>query len=134
MKTITIKKNYEFSPNSKVILHYGSTCIHIKGFGQVSVSIEPGEELYASQLWTQSNRIKYDQAFDKASYVIKPRLGKILAFVILLVFLICIIWFIFTRSRLSVIPIVPFIIYVALYLSVLKNKYLIIKAEKEIKG
>ena len=133
MKTITIKKNYEFSQNSKVILHCGSKCIQIKGFGPISVSIEPGEELYATQLWTQSNRIRYDQVNDKASYVIKPRLGKMLAFIIFLVLIICIVWFIFTRSRLSVIPIVPFIIYVALYLSVLKNNYLIIKTEIVIK-
>src|SRR4030042_71563 len=127
MKTITIKKNIEFSANSKVYLHLGSKCIHIKGFGPFSFTVEPGEVFYASQLWTQSNRIKYDQLNNNSSFLIKPRLGKVLAFIILVVFMICTLLFLFFRSRWSYMPLMPFVIYVGLYLSFLRNSYLIIK-------
>ena len=129
MKTIKIRKNNEFSDRSKVLLHNGSSLIHIKGFDPISFQVEPGEEIYVSQLWTQSNRIRYDKLKENSMLLIKPRLGRVLAFIILVVFTVCTVIFLFTKWRWSYIPLVPFLIYIGLYLSFFKNQYLIIKEE-----
>jgi hypothetical protein len=130
MKTISIKKNNEFSANSRVYVHSGSKRIHVIGYEPITLQVEPGQEFYGSQLWTQSNRLEYDQINDNSKFLIKPRLGKILAFVILVVFAICTVIFLFTRWRWSYVPLFPFVIYVGLYLSLLKNSYLILQEEK----
>lgn len=124
MKTIKIKKNYDFSPNSKVVLHYGSSQIHIKGFDFFDLTLNPGESVFASQLWTRSKKLLYDDIPENSFYVIKPQLDKVLAFVIFIITLICIAIFLFTRWRWSFVPLIPFVIYVLLYLSLLRNRYL----------
>jgi hypothetical protein len=131
MKTIRIKKNYEFSPNSKVIIHVGENRTIIKGFESFSFTIEPGQEIYASQLWTKSNMISYDQIDDLSTFVIKPRLGKMLAFIALMVFAACTALFIFTRFRWSYLPLTFIAFYALLYITVLKDRYLIINQTKD---
>ncbi len=131
MKTIKIKKNHEFSPNSKIILHIGEKQMQIKGFESFSYIIEPDQEFFASQLWTRSNKIGYAQVEDGLSYIIKPRLGKVLAFISLVVFAACTILFIFTKFRWSYMPLSLIAVYVLLYLTFLKKKYLIIKCIKQ---
>lgn len=130
MKTFEIKKTNEFSAKSKVFLNIGTKKIHVKGFGSFPVIIEPNESVFASQLWTQSNKITYENLKDKSKMLITPRLNKMLAFIILMVFGICTLVFLFTKNRWSFVPLIPFIIYVLLYLTVLKNRYLIIKEAK----
>ena len=128
MKTVTIKKSHEFSPNSKIYVKYGTKKLHIKGFGSYSLSVNPGEEIYTTHLWTQSNRIAYDKIVDESIFEIKPRLGKILAFIGIIIFSICFCIFLFTKSRFSFIPLVLIALYVIVYLTFLKNRYLIIKS------
>ena len=131
MKTYQIRKNHEFSENANVHLHIGTKQIHIKGFGSFSLSLSPGEEFFASHLWTKSNIITYEELANGSSFVIKPRLNKLLAFISFLITVGCLCLFIFTKNRWSFIPLAPIVIYVAMYLSIFKNKYLIIKQEKE---
>jgi hypothetical protein len=131
MKTIRIKKNYEFSPNSKVLLHIGDKQVHIKGFESFSFTVDPGQEFFVSQQWTRSNKITYSQISDVSSFIIKPRLGKMLAFIALLIFAVCTAIFVFTKNRWSYLPLTPVAFYVLLYLTILREKYLIIKPDKE---
>lgn len=131
MKTIRIKKNYEFSPNSKVLLHIGDKQVQIKGFESFSFTVDPGQEFFVSQQWTRSNKISYSQISDISSFLIKPRLGKMLAFIALLIFVVCTVIFVFTKNRWSYLPITPVAFYILLYLTILREKYLIIKPDKE---
>jgi hypothetical protein len=126
MKTIKIKKSYDFSANSKIYLQIGSKKMHIKGFGLFPITIEPGEDIYASHLWTRSKKMSYDQLTDSNSLIIKPRMGKLFAFIVLLILIICFCVFIFTKYRWSFIPLAPIALYVLVYISILKNRYLII--------
>jgi hypothetical protein len=130
MKTIKIKKSYDFSPNSKIYLHIGSRKVNIKGFGLFSLPVEPGEEFFASHLWTRSNKIPFEQLTNNSNYLIKPRMGKVLAFTSLIILMVCFCIFIFTKSRWSFLPLLPLAIYVGSFLTVLRNRYLII--EKDI--
>jgi predicted RND superfamily exporter protein len=127
MKTINIKKSNDFSPNSKVIIHIMEKKIHIKGFGSFSFNLEPGQEFFASQQWTQSNRIGYNQINDGSTFIIKPRLGKTLALVTLMITIVCMVIFVLTRFRWSFLPLIPIMIYVFVHITINKNKYLIIK-------
>jgi hypothetical protein len=127
MKTIKIRKSTDFSENSKVYLHIGNNKMHIRGFESVSLSLSPGDKLYASQQWAKSNMVSYDQIEDEASFVIRPRLGKVFAFINLVILMICYAIFHFTRSRWSFFLLIPSLIYIALYITVLKNRYLIIE-------
>ena len=126
MKTLSVRKSYDFSHGSRVILHIGTKTLHIKGFGSYFFNIELGEDFYASHLWTQSNKIRYDRNDIADSYLIRPRLDKKLAFIILVVFVCCSVIFLFIKNFWALVPFVPFVIYVLLYLTILKNKYLII--------
>jgi hypothetical protein len=131
MKTISVRKSKEFSTNSTIYVHVGSKKIHIKGFGSFQIPIEPGDHLFATHLWTSSNKVSYENINPATSLLILPRLGKILAFNILIVFIACALIFIFFKSRWSFFPLIPFVIYVILYLTILKNRYLIIRDESK---
>lgn len=131
MKTIKIRKSVDFSENSKIYLHIGTKLTHIKGFGSFSLPVEQGEEFFASHLWTKSNKINYSEISDNESFIIKPRMGKVLAFATLIVFTLCTVFFLFTKNRWSYIPLVPIVIYVFLHLSILKDRYLIISPFKK---
>jgi hypothetical protein len=132
LKTITIRKSHDFSPNSKVILHVGSNQKHIKGFEPISFSIEPGQKFYASQQWARSNLISYDNATENKTYFIKPRLDKMLALLTVIIFLTCTVFFFVTKFRWSYVPLSPIVLYVFVYLTILKNRYLIIGIDKTI--
>lgn len=131
MKTISIKKDYDFSPTGKVILHIGERKEYLKGFGPFPFTIGPDQEFYASHQWTRSNRIEYNKIGENTSFLVKPRFGKVLAFVTLMIFMVCMVIFIFTRFRWSFIPLVPIAIYVLIYVTILSDKYLIIEPAKE---
>ena len=130
MKKITIRKSLDFSSKSKIFVHVGDKLIHIKGFKSFSIPIEKDEEFYASHLWTRSNKISYEQLTD-LSFLIKPRMGKVFAFIIMMILIVCMATFILTQFRWSFIPLVPFVIYILLYLSLFRNRYLIIQPDKE---
>jgi len=130
MKNISIKKSSYFSNSSKVYVFVGSRKVLIKGFGLYTLPINEGEFIYASQLWTGSNRIYYDNLVDGILLIIKPRLNRIFALIVGIVFLVCTIISILTKCRWSFLPLVPFIIYIAIYLSVLRNRYLIIEKDQ----
>ena len=130
MKTITIRKSLDFSAKSKVLLHIGEKQIYIKGFGSFSAQLKQDEEFYASHLWTRSKKIQYEEV-KGSSFLIKPRMDKLFAFIILMICIICMAFFILTHYRWSLLPLIPIIIYVFLYLSILKDRYLIIKPIKE---
>jgi hypothetical protein len=130
MKNIIIKKSNYFSGTSNIYLNVGSRKVLIKGFGSYTIPVSEGENIYASQLWTESNRIDYNRLEEGISLLIKPRLSKLFALIIGIVFLLCSIVFIFTRIRWSFLPLIPFAIYIGVYLTILRDRYLII--EKEI--
>jgi hypothetical protein len=130
MKTIKVRKSSDFSENSKVYLHIGGKRVHIKGLESISFQISPGEELYASQQWTTSKRISYDQIVDQSVFVIRPKLGKLFAFINLVILLICFAIFYFTRSRWSFFPLLPSVVLIGLYVIILKDRFLIIESYK----
>ena len=127
MKAIQIRKSSDFSENSKVYLYLGGKKIYLRGYEFYSVDINEGEELYASQQWTSSNRISYEQVKDKAKYVLYPRLGKRFAFINLVILMVCFLIFYFTKSRWSFFPFIPSIIYIGMYITILRKRYLIIE-------
>jgi hypothetical protein len=124
LKTINIKKDYDFSARSNVFIHIGQVKTHLNGFGSISIPIDQGNEIFASHLWTKSKRIRFENIEDGDSFTIKPKLSKLFAFVTLLIFAICLLIFLFTKYRFSFVPLLPILIYVLLYISVLKNRYL----------
>jgi hypothetical protein len=128
MKTIKIKKSSDLSENSKIYLHVGDKKKHIRGYESYSITINPGEEFFASHQWTSSNKYSYDQINDGSSFIIRPRLGKKFAFINLVILMICFVIFYFTRSRWSFFPLLPSAIFGGLFLTVLKDKYLIIES------
>jgi predicted RND superfamily exporter protein len=130
MKTISIRMNYDFSPTSKVILHIGERKEHLKGYRPFSFTVYPDQEFYVSHQWTNSNRIRYNEIGEDTSYLVRPRFGKVLAFVTLIIFMICTVIFIFTRFRWSFMPLVPIALYVVTYVTILRDKYLIIESTK----
>jgi len=130
MKTIKVRKSTDFSENSKVYLHIGGKKVHLRGYESFSFPLNPDEEIYASQQWTSSNKVSYDQVEDQSFFVIRPRLGKQFAFINLVILLICFAIFYFTRSRWSFFPFIPSIIYIGLYITLLREKYLIIESYK----
>ena len=131
MKNVQIKKSKYFSHGSKIFVHVGSRKIHLKGFELYTVPIDEQENISVSHLWTSSSKINYDQLENGVSLVIKPRLNRFFALIVGIVFLLCLLISIFTGSRWSYIPLIPFIIYIGIYLTVLKNRYLIIEKDKE---
>jgi hypothetical protein len=130
MKNIKIKKSNYFSDTSMIYVIAGSGKVLIKGFGLYTIPINEGENISASHLWTGSNKIDYTKLEEGIKLIIKPRLSRLFALIIGIVFLLCSIVFIFTRFRWSFVPLIPFAIYVGAYLTVLRNRYLII--EKDI--
>jgi hypothetical protein len=128
-KSISIRKSTDFSDRSKVLLHIGEKTFHIKGFNSFSFEVAPENVVFASQDWTSSNRLAYEQ-LESNAYLIKPRLTKKLAFWMLVVTSICFLIFIFAKWRWSFLPLIPFAFYILLYLSLLRKKYLIIVPDK----
>ena len=131
MKNIRIKKSNDFSAESKICLHIGAQDIAIKGFELFSFPVHEGEEVFVSHLWTRSRTLSYDQISDKKSYIIRPKLGKLLAFISIVVFMVCSVIFIFTKYRWSFLPLAPIVIYIVLYLSLFRNRYLFLESSKE---
>jgi hypothetical protein len=129
MKNISIKKSNYFSKMSKVYVLVGSKKVLIKGFELYTIPINEGEKISASQLWTGSKKIDFDKIEEGISYVIKPKLNKLLALIIGIVFIFCAILFILTRYRWSGVPLIPFAIYIIMYLTVFKERYLIIEKD-----
>lgn len=124
MKTINISKSSDFSSESKVILHIGSDHIHIKGFGSYTFSLGPRESFYLTHQWTSSPKMYYEDLAESNSLIIKPRLDKRFLFIIVYVLILCTIIFFIFKSRWSFLPILPFVFYIIMYLSILRNKYL----------
>ncbi len=124
MKNVRIRKGHDLSAKSKVFVNINSKKVHLKGFDFGTFSIEPGEELYASQNWTRSRKIGYEQLEDGSTLLVKPRIGKLFAFITIVVFSLCLLFFLFTRNRWSFIPLAPFGLTALLMVSLLKNRYL----------
>lgn len=131
MKAIRIKKSKQFSANSKVMIHVGPNKILIKGYDFYTTKLEEEDKIFASHLWTKSEILNYDQLDDNGTIQIVPRMGKIFAIVILIVLGCCTVFFFLYKSRWSFIPLVPFVLYILLYITVLKDKYLLLKKNSE---
>lgn len=115
---------------SQVYVLVGSKKVLIKGFELNAIPINEGEKISASQLWTGSKKIDYDKIEEGIPHVIKPKLNKLLVLIIGIVFIFCAILFILTRFRWSGVPLIPFAIYIIAYLTVLKDRYLIIDKDQ----
>jgi hypothetical protein len=129
MKSIIVKKSDYFSSKSKVFIIAGSRKIQIKGYGLYTIQVNEGENISASQLWTGSNSIDYDKLGQETSLIIKPRLSRLLALIIGVTFIICSLIFFFTKIPWTLIPLILFGIYILIYLTILKNRYLILAEE-----
>jgi hypothetical protein len=130
MKNISIKKSNYFSNTSKIYVFVGSRKVLITGFGLYTIPINVGEKISASHLWTGSEKLDYDKIDESISLVIKPRLNRLLALVIGIVFLLCCAIFIVTGYRWSFLPLIPFVIYIGTYLTILKDRYLILEKDQ----
>jgi hypothetical protein len=129
MKNIKIRKSNYFSNTSKIYVIVGSRKVLINGFGSYTIPVNEGENIYASQLWTGSNRIDYNKLEEGISLLIKPRLSRLFALITGIVFLLCSVFFIFTGFRWSFLPLIPFAIYIGVYLTILRDRYLIIEID-----
>jgi hypothetical protein len=127
MKNFKIKKSNYFSNTSKIFVFAGSKKVLITGYGLYTLSINEGEKISASHLWTGSEKVDYDKIEDGISLIIKPRLTRLLALIVGCVFLLCCSIFIITRYRWSFLPLIPFVLYIVIYLTFLKDRYLIIE-------
>jgi hypothetical protein len=127
MKKVIIKKSKYFTSSSKIFLCLKNERILLSGFGLYTISLNEGDSFYVKQLWTRSKSISYDQVEDGSQLSVKPKLNRLLAFIIGVVFIICFIVYIYSKSRWSFTPLIPFIIYIITYLSFLRNEYLILK-------
>jgi len=127
MKTLKIRKSTQFSEDSRIMVHTGEKSMYLRGFDPRTVTVEEGQELYASHQWTESNRINYSLLEDGLTYFIKPRLSKGLALIIFLTLMACGVFFYFTMNRWSFVPLLPLALYVLTYLTFLRKKYLIIE-------
>lgn len=127
MKTIKITKSRDFATNSKVLLHVGSEITHLDGFGSFTFSLNPGEQFYLTHQWVSSKKVSYEKVTDGSFYLVKPRLDKRLAFITLFVFTLCMIFFFIFHSRWSFIPLLPIVIYVLLFLTVWKDRYIFLE-------
>ena len=124
MKTIYVKKSNDFPINSKVYLNTKSQRIHIKGFESYQVSLEQDDSFFISHQWTKSKTINYTDLEDGAALLVKPLAEKILFFIFIIIFSICLLYFLLTKNRWSFMPLVPFALYFLLMVTVLKNRYL----------
>lgn len=124
MKTIILSKSNDFSPESKLILHTSSEKIHIRGFGSFTFYLNPGESFYLTHQWTSSPKLHYDDLDVENSLIVKPRLDKRFLFIVLFVLILCTIIFFLFKSRWSFLPILPFVVYILIYLSIFRRKYL----------
>jgi hypothetical protein len=129
MKTIKIRKSKYFSSNSKIFAKTESNKLFLKGFGLFTISVNPGENLFATQLWTSSNKVSYDEIMDGSTLIVRPRLGRNLVVIITIIFVLGVVVFSLTKFKWSFIFLLPFAIYILLYLTIFKNKYLILKQE-----
>jgi hypothetical protein len=127
MKTVKMKKSKVFSSKSRVYINIGHQKTYLKGFGLYAISVNPGDSIIASQLWTKSNCLNYDDIIDGSIFLIKPRMGRTFTLLVLFIFIICSCIFFLYKSRWSFVPIGIIAIYISLYLTILKNKYLIIE-------
>ena len=127
MKNIKIKKSKYFSSNSNIYVLIDSKSILIKDFGLYTIPVSEGEHICASQLWTSSKKIGYEELNEKVPLIIRPKLSRLFAIITGILFLTCSAIFIYTRYRWSYLPLVPIIVYVFAYLTILKNRYLVIE-------
>lgn len=125
MKTILISKTNDFSDESKLILHIYSEKIHIKGFGSYKFSLNPGDSFYLTHQWTSSPKMYYDNLAEENSLIVKPRLDKRLLILIMVTLILCSIVFFILKSRWSFLPMIPFVVYILIYLTILRKKYLV---------
>jgi hypothetical protein len=132
MKSIKVKKSNYFSSTSKVFIIVGSRKIQINGYGLYTIQVNEGENISASQLWTGSKTIDYGNLEEGTSLIIKPKLSRSLALIIGITFIICSLIFYFTRISWSLLPLIPFGIYIIIYLTILKDRYLILEEEISI--
>jgi hypothetical protein len=130
MKTIKIRKDNLFSANSKVFICSGTNKVHIKGYGLYALSLDAGDSIQASHLWTKSYPLKYEDLVDGSTVLIKPRFDRFFTIVVTVLFIAGICIFFLYKSRWSFIPLGIIAIYVAVYLTILKDRYLVIREER----
>lgn len=130
MKNIKIKKARIFSPNSKIYVITSQSKVLITGYKPYNINVYEGELLSARQEWTGSNKIEYDKICEASQYVIKPRQNGFLVIYIAIAFIITYIVLLLTRNRFSFLLVLPIPLYIILYLTIWRNRVLIIEQEK----
>jgi hypothetical protein len=125
MKKIIIRKDRYFSSRSKIFLHAGSVKTCLKGYNPYIINLNEGDKLYATYMWTGSNEVDYEDLDENIPLLIRPRIRRSLIAVFLIVYLICVAVFIRTRWRLSVLPLLPFGVYIGAYITVLRNGFMV---------
>jgi hypothetical protein len=129
IKYIKVKKSNYFSTNSKLFINAGSRKTQLSGYRPYTIEVNEGETISASQLWTGSNTIQYDKLENGSSLIVNPKLSRLLALIIGITFITCSLIFFLTRILWSLIPMIPFEIYIIIYITILKNRYLILEEE-----
>ena len=124
-------KDKIFSTNSKVLVSIGTKKIHLKGYGIYAISINPGETIIASQLWTKSKGLTYDEIIDGSTLLIKPRFGQWFTIIVAGIFFLGAFIFVLYRFRWSFMPLALIAIYISLYLTILRDRYLLINLLKK---
>jgi len=129
MKKITIRKDRYFSSRSKIFLHAGSEKTWLKGYNSYIINVSEGDNLFAKYMWTGSNEVDYEDLDENEPLLIRPRIRRSLVAVFLVVYLICVAVFIQTRWRWSVLPLLPFAVYIGAYITVLRNGFMVIEKD-----
>ena len=97
MKTVYIKKGYDFSPNSSVFVWVGTLKRKLNEFDYAEILIEDGQHIHAQQMWCRSKKIDFSELEDKRKYIVKPMPNKNVALIILALFSIDVLGYIFFK-------------------------------------
>lgn len=131
MKTIYLKKGYDFSSNSSVSVVFGATKIDLSEYEYAKIEMIEGQSIKAKQMWCGSKTVQYDEFDNECKYFIKPILNKKFALISLSLFCASIIEHIFFKHDYVRYFIGLIGVYILYWISIGSQKYLkIVKLRK----
>lgn len=105
-KQIRIKKCNNFSKTGPVSIITANRILKIKDYDFHSITISPSEPILIKQQWVKSRKYYAEDFKDNLDYVICPTMGKRLAWISLVIFSFSICFFIFTKNKWAMVPLV----------------------------
>jgi len=129
MKTITIEKSKSLK-NAPI-----SVWLHNKEFVLTekisSIHLEPKDNVQLSQMWCKSKKYNYDFFAEGGIYIADVVLNRSIIWLTLITSFGGIVFFkYYSNNLLFFLPLALVVIYIFLYLTILKNRYLLIKRKK----